>query len=127
MPRKSTLQLPPLDFGNESLGQRLARLRKERGVSQAGLAAKIGIIHSLVSDYGTDHLRLSAEMAVRFALALNLSLDELLRPKAEKTAVKPPRLKVMRRLEEVEKLPPRKQAFTLSAPDPALRGAAGSR
>ncbi|HUX66634.1 MAG TPA: helix-turn-helix transcriptional regulator [Terriglobales bacterium] len=127
MPRKSTLQLPPLDLGNESLGQRLLRLRKVRGFSQAGLAAKIGIIQSLASDYGTDHLRLAAKTAVRFALAPNLTMDELLRPKAKRTVVKPPRLKVMRRLEGVEKLPPRKQAFILSAPDPVLRGAAGSR
>lgn len=124
MPHKSTLKLPPLDFGNETLGQRVARLRKERGFSQTSLAAKIGIIQSLVSDYETDHLRLSAEMAIRFALALNVSMDELLHPKTKKTTVKPPRLKVMRRMEELEKLPPRKQAFVLSALDSLLRGAA---
>ena len=55
------MELPPLDYGNEPVGQRLARLRKERGFTQVDLAQKIGIIQSLVSDYETDRLRLTAE------------------------------------------------------------------
>ena len=62
MPRKRTQELPPLDFGNETVGQRLARVRKERGYTQVELAKKIGITQTLVSDYETDRLRLSAEM-----------------------------------------------------------------
>ena len=37
MPKKSKLKLKPVDFGEESLGQRLARLRKERGFTQKQL------------------------------------------------------------------------------------------
>ena len=121
MPRR--LKLPPLDFGNETLGQRLARIRKERGYTQVDLAKKIGIIQSLISDYETDRLRLTAEMAVRFALALGVSTDELLHPKTGKKKSRKPSLKVMRRMEEIEKLPPRQQAFVLSALDSILRGA----
>jgi transcriptional regulator with XRE-family HTH domain len=123
MPRR--LKLPPLDWGNETLGQRLARVRKERGYTQVDLAKKVGIIQSLVSDYETDRLRLTAEMAVRFALALSVSTDELLHPKAaKKRNGRKPSLKVMRRMEEIEKLPPRQQAFVLSALDSILRGEA---
>jgi transcriptional regulator with XRE-family HTH domain len=121
MPRR--LKLPPLDFGNETLGQRLARIRKQYGYTQVDLAKKIGIIQSLISDYETDRLRLTAEMAVRFALALGVSTDELLHPKAKKKSAKKPSLKVMRRMEEIEKLPPRQQTFVLSALDSILRGA----
>jgi transcriptional regulator with XRE-family HTH domain len=125
MPRKSTLELPPLDYGNETVGQRLARVRKEHGYTQVGLAKKIGIIQSLISDYETDRLRLSAEMTVRFALALDVSTDDLLNPKAKsRTARKKPSLKIMRRIEEIEKLPPRRQAFVLTALDSLLRGEA---
>jgi len=121
MPRR--LKLPPLDFGNETLGQRLARIRKQYGYTQVDLAKKIGIIQSLISDYETDRLRLTAEMAVRFALALGVSTDELLHPKAAKKKSRKPSLKVMRRMEEIEKLPPRQQTFVLSALDSILRGA----
>src|SRR5881296_81784 len=120
MPKR--LQLPPLDLGNETMGQRLARIRKERGYTQVALAEKIGIIQSLVSDYETDRLRLTAEMAVRFALALDVTTDELLHPKSKKKT-KRPSLKIMRRMEEIEKLPPRQQSIVLSALDSILRGA----
>jgi transcriptional regulator with XRE-family HTH domain len=121
MPKR--LQLPPLDLGNETIGQRLARIRKERGYTQVALAEKIGIIQSLISDYETDRLRLTAEMAVRFALALDVTTDELLHPKSKKKT-KRPSLKIMRRMEEIEKLPPRQQSMVLSALDSILRGAA---
>lgn len=39
MAKKSRLKLPPLKFGeDESLGERIARLRKERSITQQELA-----------------------------------------------------------------------------------------
>ena len=114
---------PSLDSGNESSGQRLARLRKEHGYTQVELAKKLGIIQSLVSDYETDRLRLPSELAVRIAVALDITTDELLRPQPRKSPRKKPSLKIVRRMEEIEKLPPRQQAFVLSALDSILRGA----
>lgn len=61
-----------------SVGQRIARIRKERGYTQNELAERIGTIQALVSDYERDKLRLNAKMAVRFAIALEVSTDELL-------------------------------------------------
>jgi transcriptional regulator with XRE-family HTH domain len=121
MPKR--LKLPPLDYGNETLGQRLARIRKERGFTQVEIAKKVGIIQSLVSDYETDRLRMSAETAVRFALALDVSTDELLHPKAKKHAGKKPSRKVMRRMEQIENLPPSQQAAVLKTIDAFVRAA----
>ena len=42
MPKKSKLNLPPLNLGEEAWGKRIARLRKQNGLSQAQLAKKIG-------------------------------------------------------------------------------------
>jgi len=123
MPRKSKLKLPPLKLGDESLGQRLARLRKERGITQVQLAKKIGIIQSLVSAYEHDRLRLSAEMAVRFALALGVSTDQILHPKHAPPAEEVPSRRVRRRMKQIESLPPRQQAFVLSTLDVILKGA----
>jgi transcriptional regulator with XRE-family HTH domain len=124
MPKKSTLKLPPIDFGSEGLGKRLARIRKERGFTQVQLAEQIGIIQSLVSDYETDRLKLSAEMAVRFALALGVTTDELLYSSVKRTPGKAPNRKVLRRLEQIESLPRRKQEALIMTIDQFLSSAA---
>lgn len=122
MPRVSKLKLPPIDWGKDSIGQRAARLRKERGYTQTELAEKIGIVQTLVTDYENDRLRLTAEMAVRFAMALDVSLDELLKPKAAKTSAKKPSRKVLRRLELIETLPSHQQQTVLKSIDMMLSG-----
>jgi transcriptional regulator with XRE-family HTH domain len=122
MPKKPTLKLPPLDFGNQTMGERLARIRKERGYTQVELAERIGIIQSLISDYETDRLRLTAEMAVRFALALDVSLDELLHPKVKKHSGKSS-LRVLRRMKQIESLPPAQQTTVLRTIDAFVRAA----
>lgn len=123
MPRVSRLKLPPLEGSEESIGERIARLRKERGDSQVELAERIGIIQALVSDYEKDKLRLSAEMAIRFARALEVTTDELLQPKKGKRrqTLKPTR-KVLRRLELIESLPSNQQQTVLKTIDTMLKG-----
>ncbi len=125
MPRKSTLKLPPIKLGKDSLGQRIARLRKQKGFTQVELASKMGIIQSLVSDYERDRLRPHPEMIVRFALALGVSSDEILgltKTKAPNGTTKNRRL--LRRLQQIDKLPRRDQDALLRTIDAFLdRGA----
>jgi len=123
MPKKSRLQLPPLDLpsADESLGQRLARLRKQRGYTQVELADQIGIIQSLISDYERDRLRPHAEMIVRFALTLGVSTDEVLgvaRP--DKSHGVPQGRRILRRLQKIETLPKRDQEALLRTIDAFL-------
>ena len=54
MPRKLKNPLPPIDLGTESIGQRIARLRKQQGYTQQQLADKIGIERGLLTDYETS-------------------------------------------------------------------------
>jgi transcriptional regulator with XRE-family HTH domain len=124
MPRVSRLELPPLDLGKETLGQRVTRIRKERGFTQVELAERIGIIQTLVCDYEKDRLRLSAEMAIRFALALEISVDELLRPRSAKVVSRQPSRKLLRRLERIESLPVTQQSGLLKTIDTFLENAA---
>ena len=86
MPQVSKYKLPPLKLGKETLGQRIARLRKERGYTQIELAKKIGITQVLVSDYERERLRPHYEMIIRFALALGVTTDELLGLKTSKNS-----------------------------------------
>ncbi len=123
MPRASRLKLPPIDWGAETPGERLARIRKERGYTQVELADKMGILQTLVTDYERGKLRLNAEMVLRFATALEVSTDDLLQPAGPRLVHKPSR-KVLRRLEQIEKLPVRQQATLLRTIDTFLENAA---
>jgi transcriptional regulator with XRE-family HTH domain len=123
MPRVSRLELPPLDLGKETPGQRITRLRKERGFTQIELAERIGLIQTLVCDYEKDRLRLSAEMAIRFALALEISVDQLLRSTPAAIGKGPSR-KVLRRLERIEALPQTQQSILLKTIDMFIENAA---
>jgi transcriptional regulator with XRE-family HTH domain len=124
LPSVSRLELPRLDLGKETLGQRITRIRKERGFTQVELAERIGTIQTLVCDYEKDRLRLSAEMALRFALALEISVDELLRRKSSKMVSRQPSRKVLRRLEQIESLPSTQQSVLLKTIDTFLENAA---
>lgn len=123
MPRKSRLKLPPLDL-QESIGHRLARIRKEKGYTQVELAAKVGIIQSLVTDYELNKLRLHAEMVIRFANALGVSADELLGLEAVKQNGALKNRRVLRRVNQIDQLPKRDQDALLRTID-AFLGKAG--
>jgi transcriptional regulator with XRE-family HTH domain len=125
MPRVSRLKLPPLDAGAESIGERVARVRKDRGYTQVELAAKIGVIQSIVSAAERDERKLSAEMAVRFALALDVTMDDLLGPAAGPKNGRKPSRKVLRRLERIEGLPAHQQSALLKSIDLMLKGVSG--
>ena len=122
MPKQSKLKLMPVDFDKEALGQRLARIRKERGLTQKDVAERTGLIQTLVSDYERGRLRLAADMIVRFAVSLGITTDELLQPK-DHTAVPPRKIsrKVLQRLERIDSLPPYKQRALLTTIDSFLR------
>ena len=123
MPKASRLSLAPLPHSDETPGERLARIRRERGFTQNELAEKTGLIQTLVSDYERGKLRLNADMLLRFATALEVSTDDLLQPGGPRTARKPSR-KVLRRLERIEELPARQQTTLLRTIDTFLENAA---
>jgi transcriptional regulator with XRE-family HTH domain len=122
MPRPSRLRLPPLKLGSETFGERLARIRKERGITQVELAKKTGLLQALISAYECDRLRLRADIVVRFAIALNVSTDELLGLKATANDRKLSR-RVLRRMHKLEQLAPAHQRALLKTIDTYVQGA----
>ena len=124
MPPRSRLKLPPIDLGDESFGQRLARVRKERGYTQVEIAQKVGIIQVLVSNYESGRLRMHAEMIVRFAQALGVSTDTLLGlddNKNARAAAKIPR-RLLRRVEQMSRLSLQNQRALLKTIDGFIKG-----
>lgn len=120
MPRPARIQLPPLNLGNETTGQRLARLRKEKGYTQVELAEKIGTIQAIISDYERDKLRPHADMIIRFAQALDASADECLGLKASKNSGAKHNRRFLRRLKQIDSLPKRDQDALLRTIDAFL-------
>jgi len=121
VPQPSRLKLPPLPVRtDESVGDRLARLRKERGYTQVELAKKMGIVQALVSSYERERLRLHAEMVIRFAVALDVTTDELLGLEKPKSKGPVKSRRVLRRLQQIEKLPKRDQDALLRTIDAVL-------
>jgi transcriptional regulator with XRE-family HTH domain len=124
MNRKISMKNSP---DSEPFGRRLARLRKERGLTQVGIAERVGVVQTIVSDYERGKLRLNAEMVVRFAEALEITTDELLKPNEDGTPLRrKPSLRMQHRLEKIENLPVRQQSTLLKTIDTFLKGAAAS-
>ena len=124
MPQPSTLELPPIDLGNESIGQRIARLRTEHGFTQIQLAEAMGLTQALVSSYERGRLRLHAEMVARFAITLKTTADELIGLKSKsKPKDRDLSLKLIRRMQRIEKLPVGQQKTLLQTIDTYLKGA----
>jgi transcriptional regulator with XRE-family HTH domain len=80
-------------------------------------------IQRLISDYERDKLRPHPEMIVRFALALEVTTDELLGTKASKKDGKKPSLRITQRLKKIEALPPAQQKTLFKTIDTFLKGA----
>jgi transcriptional regulator with XRE-family HTH domain len=112
----------PRPESDKTPGQRLADIRRERGFTQVELAEMTGMVQTLVSDYERGKLRLNADRILRFATALGVSTDALLQPAGPAQSKKPSR-KLLRRLEQIEALPPAQQASLLRTIDAFLEGA----
>ncbi len=113
--------------GQESVGERLARLRKERGVTQAELAERLGVAQPNVSDYERGVLRLNADVIIEVAKLLRVTPNELLGFEDGSATVAPPSSRrLRRRLQEIERLPKRDQQALLRTID-AFLGNADSR
>jgi transcriptional regulator with XRE-family HTH domain len=112
-----------IDSSHEAMGQRIARLRKALGMTQQGLAEKIGINRTMVTEYEAGRIRIYDEMIASLARALNTTADDILGLKhnqAEKPNVD---LKIMKRLKKIESLPPFEQKTLLKTIDMYLKGA----
>jgi transcriptional regulator with XRE-family HTH domain len=106
------------DHEQETIGQRLARLRRERGLTQVELADKLGVAQPVVSDYERGELRLHGQLIVKLTAILGVSAEEILgteKHKGNGTPIKNRRL--LRRVQEIERLPRRDQQALLRTID----------
>jgi len=106
--------------GNAVLGQRLAKLRKERGFTQVELAKQLALSQAIVSNYERGRVRPHPEFLLKLAQLLDVSTDELLGRTSPHKA-KAPRANLdrrfARRLQLVGSLPKRDQDALLRTID----------
>lgn len=88
----------------EPLGHRLARLRKDRGITQEELAIRLKVSQSSVSEYERDRLRLHADLIIALAKVLNVTTDELLGVTAPSKSRGPRDARIAQRVALIERL-----------------------
>jgi transcriptional regulator with XRE-family HTH domain len=108
----------------ETQGQRIARIRRMRGITQVELARTLGIRQPNLSDYERDVYRPNSDFIVRLAGALNVSTDELLGHKVKKPAQPGLSRRLAKRMVLIESLPARDQQAIIRTIDTFIRGAA---
>ncbi len=90
--------------GSRAIGERLARLRKERGITQVEMAEMLGVSQPNVSDYERGELRLHGELLAKLARILKVSADEILGLEASRPARAPRDRRLLRRLQDLDRL-----------------------
>ncbi len=113
-----------LTVGGETLGARLARLRKQHGYTQSELAKKTGMAQNLISEYESNKKRLHAELIVRLVTALEVSSDELLGLEKSQGIKDPqPRVGILMRIEKLHSMPRWTQTNILRTVDMLIESA----
>lgn len=102
MPKKK-----PQTDGEERFGRRLAQLRKAAGYSQRSLAAELGISQRMVAYYESETEHPPTHLLPALADALRITTDQLLGRQPVSPRKAPQNQQLLRRLRQVEKLPPR--------------------
>ena len=65
-------------MGNETFGQRLLRLRKEKGLTQNDIADKVNVTAQAVSKWENDQASPDIDVLVKLSDIFEISLDKLL-------------------------------------------------
>ncbi|MFQ5705684.1 MAG: helix-turn-helix domain-containing protein [Gemmatimonadales bacterium] len=90
-------------------------------MSREKLGDVLGISNRVIAYYETDHAQPPGTLFVDLAKALNVSADELLGLKAAKEKASPKRARLLKRLQQVEKLPQSDQRAVLKFVDALLQ------
>jgi len=127
MPQPRKQPLPPLSVKVEAVAQRIKKLRKIRGLTQKELADSIGITRDILASYESGRAHLNDDVIIRFALALQVSSDELLGLKEhESLASQPPNVRLIKRMQKIQELPAAEQKALIKNIDMFLKASEGA-
>jgi len=127
MPQPRKQPLPPLSVKVEAVAQRIKKLRKIRGLTQKQLADSIGITRDILASYESGRAHLNDDVIIRFALALQVSSDELLGLKEHASlASQPPNVRLIKRMQKIQGLPAAEQKALIKNIDMFLKASEGT-
>lgn len=97
----------------KELGTRIARARKDQGMTQVQLAERLGIAQQTLAHYEVGRVRMAASLLPTIADILDRSLDELLlgEPAMRKASKRGPTSRLQQQIDAVAQLPKSEQRF----------------
>lgn len=99
---------------DQNFGQRLATLRKSRGLTQTELGDKVGVSYRVIAYYEGETNYPPAHLLPGLAKALKISVEELLGiKKGRRQEEEPQAAALLRKLKKAERLPKRDQKALL--------------
>lgn len=104
----------------ETFGQRLARLRKARGLTQTELGQKVGISYRMVAYYEGQTEHPPTHILPELAKALGVTADELLDTGKLASVPVDVDVRIWRRLQKIQRLPPAAKKSILRVLDSLL-------
>jgi transcriptional regulator with XRE-family HTH domain len=113
----ATKRIRPRD---ETFSERFARLRKARGLSQRALAKQIGISQRVVAYYESESERPPAHLLTDLARVLEVTTDDLLGLTKSEAAPFEADVRVWKRLQKIQKMPPRTRKTVLRLVDSVI-------
>jgi len=116
---KTVIPDPETDFSQE-LGQRIATLRKQRGLTQTALGDALGLGQTVVASYEIGRRRVPASLLEPLAKALGVSVAELLEVEPD-PGKRGPVPKLQRQIELISRLPRTQQQFVSKFLDTVLQ------
>ena len=101
------------------LGERLAKLRQDQGITQTELASKLGVSQQTITAYEVGRRRIQVSALPVVAQVLGVGVEDLLNTQA-KPAKRGPTPKIQRQLERVSQLPRARQRMVSEVLDSLL-------
>lgn len=105
------------------LGQRIATLRKEQGLTQQQLADQLELSQKTIAHYEVGRLRVAASMLPTLAQLLKVSVAELIGTDEPKRSKRGPASKLQQQIEQIQQLPRAKQRFVTEMLDTVIQQA----
>jgi transcriptional regulator with XRE-family HTH domain len=92
---------------SSTLGMNIKNYRKQKGWTQVDLAQRLGCSQAMITAYERGSKKPAADKLTNIAQALGVTIDQLFSNSTKPSQAKPRNLRLWKRFEKVETLPPR--------------------
>lgn len=106
-----------------SIGANMARIRKERGITQVDLARRLAVPQQMISKYERGQLRLHGQLILKLAHLMGVTCDQLLGLDRPRTNELPEDTRFLKRLHRIDRLTRRDKLALLRTLDAFLERA----